>query len=209
MSHDFTEILPDTRRNIIPTKVVIWWTSGNDLHVLEMNIMYWGLLVALRCALQSSDFSLNGTHTEPEILEYPVRFIPYFKVVKYPNCSYKRLNCTIEEGIHNLNLALDDGIHNLNLALDDEKAIAFSQSQDSRIVQRSDFISLLRPHLMAQEVDAYYVRKNHYLKFKATCDKNDDDYWDEQEFCQLQCNLLNIIDQEWIEIDSAEVFRCI
>ena len=79
-----------------------------------------------------------------------------------------------------------------------------------RIVERSYFISLLRPFIIAQEVDAYYVRTNHYLKFKAACDNNDsdDDYWDEQQFCQLQCNLLNTIDQEWIEIDSAEVFSC-
>ena len=40
---------------------------------------------------------------------------------------------------------------------------------------------------------------------KAQSDSTDDDYWDEQELGQMECNLINMIEQEWFELDCADV----
>jgi hypothetical protein len=196
--HGFSDIVSEEKLDSGTGAVFFWWVESNGLvnklHELEITIIHWGVMTSYGCACQSPSFSLNGTHSHPEVLRCSPMFIPYYKARRYANKIYTREPVRLEDGINNLLSAISNS----------DMKVGFSQNATSHIMIREDSNQLISQNASGLRVRNYNTTENMYIDLKAEGDK-DDEYWQDQEIHHIQCERMNEIERRWIECDIEEV----
>lgn len=197
--HSFNDIIPEKKLETEAADLVFWWAETNgitsQLHVLEMTIIFWGVMVCYRCAYQNGTFNLNGTHLEPEIRRNQQAFTPYYKVGEIANQTIRTRTIIITN---------EDAIVSLRAAIESGQVVGFSKSKKSRIMYREAFNDVILRNIEGLRVTSYKIVENKYLVLKANGEK-DEDYWQDQELHQLECKRTNEIERRWIESDITEL----
>ena len=195
--HSFNDIIPEEKLETEAADLVFWWAETNGItsqvHVLEGTIMFWGVMVCYRCAYQNNSFNLNGTNREPEIRRNQRAFTPYYKVRGIANSP-----------IRTIIMPNDNAILILRAAIESGQVVGFSKRKNSRIMHREAFNDVVLRYIEGLRVTTYKIVENQHLEFKASGEK-DEDYWQDQELHQLECKRMNEIERRWIESDIAEV----
>ena len=196
-THDFHDQVTEERLDDTGAgTVVFYWPDSvdqNSIHILELDLNSWGLIISLRCACQHSGFSLNGSHFEPSVSNCLIRVVPYYKIAKFSNTTHGELM-----------LPNEGALDSLKAAFLSDTLIVFSPGRYSRIRRRDDFIKLVIDNLAHATVFSYKRKSGSILKYKSGDDKGDDDYLHDHEMHQLECMRQEERDIRWMEADVEE-----
>ena len=101
--HKFSDLVPEEKLETEAGDVIFCWAEPDGLvfniHVLEVTLIYWGLLASYCCACQSATSGLSGTLEEPVVRHYQPAFVPYYKARGIPNLSQKNVAMINDDGI--------------------------------------------------------------------------------------------------------------
>jgi hypothetical protein len=196
--HNFTDLLPAVKVRTSVADIFFWWervhptTGDTEVHGIRAVVTYWGLLAAYRCAYQSPEFSLKGSHTEPTVRRSPFQFTPYYQL--------DRVDC-VEIPIH------EDAIDNMLEAITSELIVCFSRTERGIIMYRPDFNNLLLCHIGGLQVKSYFKYERQKMTLRAKGERKDEQWSDDEELFRAENDQLEEIETLWLKADLEEVRR--